>query len=68
MKLCDVQSQHAAFKRRCHSRSNRLRGLADLFQAGQIDVRRFRHLTALLKSEHRADCRESGMPVGSEFK
>jgi hypothetical protein len=58
-----------AFFRRADYRRQRMQGLVDLFQAGEIDVKRFRHLTALLKAEHRTDCRESGVSVvESQFK
>jgi hypothetical protein len=68
VKLHDLQSSRQAFFRRAESRRQRLQGLVDLFQASQIDVKRFRHLTALLKAEHKTDCRESGVPIASDFK
>jgi hypothetical protein len=68
VKLHEMRSAQEAFTRRSVSRRQRMRGLVDLFQAGEIDVRRFRHLTALLKAEHQTDCRESGVPVASEFR
>lgn len=68
MKLHDMRSQQEEFKRRSRDRSNRMNGLVQLFQSGEIDVRRFRHLANLLKVEHRTDCRESGVKVDSQFK
>lgn len=68
MKLQEMRSQQEEFKRRARDRSNRMKGLVDLFQAGEIDVRRFRHLTGLLKTQHAADCRESGVRVEALFK
>lgn len=68
MKLHDMQTSRTAFFRRAESRRQRLQGLVDLFQKNEIDVRRFRHLTAVLKAEHRTDCRETGVPVASEFR
>ena len=68
MKLHDMQASRTAFFRRAESRRQRLQGLVELFQSNQIDVKRFRHLTALLKAEHRTDCRESGVPIASDFK
>jgi hypothetical protein len=68
MKLLDMQASRREFFRRAESRRSRIQGLVDLFQAGEIDVRRFRHLTALLKAEHAADCCESGVRVAAEFK
>ena len=63
-----MRSEQEAFIRRSVSRRQRMQGLVDLFQSNEIDVRRFRHLTALLKAEHRTDCRETGVPVASEFR
>jgi hypothetical protein len=68
VKLYEMRSEQEEFKRRANSRRQRMQGLVDLFQSGQIEVKRFRHLTALLKAEHRTDCRESGVPVDSQFK
>ena len=45
-----------------------MQGLVDLLQAGEIDVKRFSHLTQVLKAEHRNDCNENGVPVPSEFR
>jgi hypothetical protein len=49
------------FVRRSNDRRVRMAGLVRLFQAKEIPARKFRHLTALLKAEHRADARESGI-------
>jgi hypothetical protein len=68
VKLHDLKSAQEAFTRRSVSRRQRMQGLVNLFQSGEITVQRFRHLTTLLKAEHRTDCRESGVPVASEFK
>jgi len=68
VKLHDLKAARMAFFRRAESRRQRLQGLVDLFQAGEIDVKRFRHLTQVLKAEHRNDCNENGVPVPSEFR
>jgi hypothetical protein len=68
VKLHNMRSQQEEFKRRSNYRRQRMQGLVDLFQAGEIDVKRFRHLTALLKAEHRVDSRSCGVPVESQFK
>jgi hypothetical protein len=68
VKLYELKSEQGAFIRRSVSRRQRMQGLVNLFQSGEIGVKRFRHLTTQLKAEHRADCRESGVPVASEFK
>jgi hypothetical protein len=68
VKLHEMRSEQEAFIRRSVSRRQRMQGLVDLFQADEIDVKRFRHLTTLLKAEHRTDCRETGVPVASEFR
>lgn len=57
----DLKARQNGFNRRSHDRSNRMRGLVDLFQRGEIDVKKFRHLTALLKAEHRDDCKQTGL-------
>jgi len=43
-------------------------GLVQLFQDKEIPARKFKHLAALLKAEHKSDCRESGFKVDSQFK
>jgi hypothetical protein len=64
----DEQSSRKEFFRRSEDRINRLRGLIELFQAKQIPIKKFRHLTTTLKAEHRTDCHENGMEVRSEFR
>jgi hypothetical protein len=49
------------FHRRANDRRVRMAGLVQLFQSGEIGVKKFRHLANLLKSEHRSDARESGV-------
>jgi hypothetical protein len=68
VKLHDLQASRNAFFRRAESRRKRLLGLVELFQSKQIEVKRFRHLTATLKAEHLADCRESRMEVDPLFR
>jgi hypothetical protein len=68
VKLHEMKSEQEAFIRRSVSRRKRMQGLVALFQSGEISVRKFRHLTTLLKAEHRTDCRESGVSVASEFR
>jgi hypothetical protein len=38
-----------------------MQGLIDLFQSGEIDVKRFRHLTRLLRAEQHSDSRATGL-------
>lgn len=66
--LRDPQATRRAFFRRTESRRERMRGLIELFQAKELDTRRFKHLVRLLKSEHKSDCLESNMPVVSDFR
>jgi hypothetical protein len=68
VKLQDLQVSQNNFHRRANDRSRRMQGLVSLFQAGEISARKFRHLSGLLKAEHRIDCREAGEPVGRDFK
>jgi hypothetical protein len=68
VKLHEMRTEREAFIRRSVARRQRMNGLVNLFQSGEITVQRFRHLTALLKAEHKTDCRESGTPVASEFR
>jgi hypothetical protein len=68
VKIHEFRSQQEEFTRRSVARRQRMNGLVSLFQSGEITVQRFRHLTALLKAEHKTDCRESGVPVASEFR
>jgi hypothetical protein len=67
VKLHDLRSAQVAFNRRSRERAVRMQGLVSLFQSGEITVKKFRHLTALLKAEHKTDCRESGSRVESQF-
>lgn len=69
MKFHELKSTREEFHRRSKDRMSRMQGLVELFQRGDIDSRRFRHLSGLLKAEHRTDCRENGVPVCErEFK
>jgi len=61
VKLHEFRSAQEAFDIRGKARAARMRGLVSLFQANEIDVRRFRHLAAQLKAEHRQDQRTTGL-------
>jgi len=65
MKLDELRSAQEAFNRRSRDRSNRMQGLVDLFQRGEISVKKFRHLTGQLKAAHRADQRTTGLRFDS---
>ena len=58
----------SSFHKRQNDRDKRLAGLQKLFQEGSLDVRKFRHLTMLLRAEARSDCRAHGMKVTAKFK
>jgi hypothetical protein len=61
VKLHQMRSQQEEFKRRSRERAARMQGLVDLFQRGEIGVKRFRHLAGQLKAVHRADQRSTGV-------
>jgi hypothetical protein len=61
VKLHELRSQQEAFDIRCKARAARMRGVVSLFQAGEITVKKFRHLATQLKSEHRQDQRSTGL-------
>jgi hypothetical protein len=60
VKIHELRSAREAFDIRGKARAARMRGLVDLFQNGEIPVRKFRHLTARLKAEHNQDQRSTG--------
>lgn len=60
MKIYELRSTQEAFKRRSRERSARMQGLVELFQRGDISVKRFRHLSGQLKADQRQDSRSTG--------
>jgi hypothetical protein len=60
VKIYELRSQQEEFKRRSRERAARMQGLVSLFQAGEITVKRFRHLAGQLKATHRQDQRATG--------
>jgi hypothetical protein len=60
VKIYELRSAQEEFKRRSRERAGRMQGLVSLFQAGEISVKKFRHLATQLKVEHRQDQRATG--------
>jgi len=60
VKIYELRSEQEAFRRRSRERATRMQGLIDLFQHGDIRVKKFRQLAGQLKADQRQDQRATG--------